>query len=84
MTREELLERMAKGAEILERDDLTHWERKRYKERYNELERQLKALDAREQYPAKVQEQISKIREILGMDRGNRHAPETSKHLSRM
>ena len=71
MTREEILERMARGAEYLERDDLTADQREKALKRYQELEAMLEQLNAEEngtQVPDKVKECIAKIREILGMN----------------
>jgi len=74
LTREEILKRMAKGAELLEQDNLTPELRVKYQSRYDELESALKALNnsdevSRTQHTDPVKTEIKKIRGILGMDK---------------
>jgi len=79
MNRDEIMERMVKGAEYLERTDLSEVQREKAKRRYEELEQELKKLDdleeSRANTPENVKREMDKIREILkGANPRNRPA----------
>lgn len=69
MDRTEILDRIVKGAEYLEREDITPTQRAKAKVRYDELNQQLVDLDKQEErrrnIDPRVERSIAEIREIL-------------------